>query len=167
MLKLLGAAGVLTGSGLLCAQRLRRERGHIRQLYAFAAALRAMEQRLALCQPPMEELLSAAREAAPEIALVLARISINQLENEDFSRQWENMTSDSALQLSEEEKRPIRLLGSLLGSSGAAEQCAALAQTAQQLERFARRRQEALEGRRRVWYTLALSAGALAVVMLI
>lgn len=166
-LRLLGALGILAGCGLLCAGVVGRERRHIRTLRGLSAGLTAMAQLLELSAPPMEELLEAAQRADRTTAAYFDRISLNHLENQTLSDQWNYLANDIVLQLNEDEKRWFCAPGQVLGRCDGEEQSACLRAAASELEQQAERRQTALEREQRLWYTMALSAGALGVVLLL
>lgn len=166
-LRLLGAMGILVGCGLLCAGVVHRERRHIRTLRGLSDGLIAMAQMLELSAPPMEELLEAAQRADRTTAEYFGRISLDNLEKHTLSDQWRRIAGDITLLLNEDEKRCFSAPGQVLGRCGGDEQSACLRAAAAELEQRAVRRQAALEREQRLWYTLALSAGALGVVLLL
>ena len=127
-----------------------------------------MERSLRRSAPPMEELLREVVDSAEgEVRSVLCRLSLNSLESAPFSAQWKRMTRNITLQLNEAERRALERPGTVLGRCGVEEQCACLGESERELRRFARDRELSLAEKRRVWYTLSLSAALLTVVELI
>ncbi len=168
MLRAVGALGVLLGALWGCGEQVSRERRCIRQLRGLAEALCAMERELRERSSPMEVLLREARRAGGAAAArILDCIALKNLENEDLSTQWRNMARNKALHLNEAERSLLARPGAVLGRCGVEEQCACLASAASALGQRAQRREAALGERRRMWYTLSLSAALLAVVTLL
>ncbi len=167
MNKGLGAACVLLGCLLPVCQRLRLERSHIAQLGALAQALDGMRLQLTICAPPMEELLAQAGRSPEEtVGRFFAALRLGELEQRPFSALWEIAIHTSGLFLSRDEREILSQVGQVLGSCGAEEQCDRLADAAEALRCSQTRRREALGREGRLWYTLAASAGLLAVLIL-
>ncbi len=167
MSKAVGAICVLLGCLLPVCQRLRLEREHIAQLGALAQALDGMRRQLTICAPPMEELLAqAGRSPEGHVRQFFAALRLEELEQRPFAALWEGAIRSSSLSLSREEWEILAQVGQVLGTCGAEEQCDRLANAAEALRRCQTRRREALRGEGRLWYTLAASAGLLAVLIL-
>ncbi|MCD8051314.1 MAG: stage III sporulation protein AB [Clostridiales bacterium] len=167
MVKCAGAVCVLLGCLLPVCQRLRMEREHIAQLGALAQALDGMRRQLTICAPPMEELLAqAGRSPEGTVRRFFAALRLKELEQRPFAALWEVAIQESGLSLSREERETLSQVGQVLGVCGAEEQCDRLADAAEALRRCQARRRETLRGEGRLWYTLAASAGLLAVLIL-
>lgn len=167
MVKGVGAVCVLLGCLLPVCQRLRLERSHIAQLGALAQALDGMRRQLTICAPPMEELLArAGRSPEGTMRRFFAALRLEELEQQPFAALWDGAIRASGLSLDREEWEALSQVGQVLGACGAEEQCDRLADAAESLRRCQARRREALRGERRLWYTLATSAGLLAVLIL-
>ncbi|MCD8352904.1 MAG: stage III sporulation protein AB [Clostridiales bacterium] len=167
MVKCAGAVCVLLGCLLPVCQRLRMEREHIVQLGALAQALDGMRRQLTICAPPMGELLAqAGRSPEGTVGRFFAALRLEELEQRPFAALWDSAICSSGLSLSREERETLSQVGQVLGTCGAEEQCDTLANAAEVLRRCQTRRREALRGERRLWYTLAASAGLLAVLIL-
>lgn len=167
MIKGVGAVCVLLGCLLPVCQRLRLERDHIAQLGALAQALEGMRRQLTICAPPMEELLAqAGRSPEGAAGRFFAALRLEELEQRPFAALWEGAIDASGLSLSREERETLSQVGQVLGACGAEEQCERLADAAEALRRCQTGRREALGREGRLWYTLAASAGLLAVLIL-
>ncbi|MCC8075584.1 MAG: stage III sporulation protein AB [Clostridiales bacterium] len=167
MVKAAGAVCVLLGCLLPVCQRLRLEREHIAQLGALAQALDGMRRQLTICAPPMEELLAqAGRTSEGVVGRFFAALRLEELEQRPFAALWDGAIHSSGLTLSREEREILSQVGQVLGACGVEEQCDSLADAAEDLRRCQTRRREALRGNGRLWYTLAASAGLLAVLIL-
>lgn len=168
MIRAVGALGVLLGAVWTCQEQVRRERKSIRQLRGLSEALGAMERELRERSSAMDVLLREAQRAGgEELSRILGRITLNNLETEDFSTQWNNMASDTALHLNQAERRLLERPGRVLGRSAVEEQCQCLDSVGRELRERAEAREAALRERRRLWYTLSVSAALLAVVTLL
>ncbi len=167
MIRVAGAVCVLLGCLLPVCQRLRLEQSHIAQLGALAQALDGMRRQLTICAPPMEELLAQAGRSPEEaVSRFFAALRLEELEQRPFVALWDGAIRSSGLSLDREERETLSQAGQVLGACGAEEQCDRLADTVEALRRCQTRRREALRGEGRLWYTLAASAGLLAVLIL-
>ncbi|MCD7838743.1 MAG: stage III sporulation protein AB [Clostridiales bacterium] len=167
MVKAAGAVCVLLGCLLPVCHRLRLEREHIAQLGALAQALDGMRRQLTICAPPMEELLAyAGRTPEGTVRRFFTALRLEELEQRPFVALWDGAIRSSGLALNREERETLSQVGQVLGTCGVEEQCDRLADAADTLRCYQTRRREALRGERRLWYTLAASAGLLVVLIL-
>lgn len=167
MVKAAGAVCVLLGYLLPVCQRLRMEREHIAQLGALTQALDGMRRQLTICAPPMEELLAqAGRSPECHVRQFFAALRLEELEQRPFAALWDGAIQESGFSLNQEERETLSQVGQVLGTCGTEEQCDRLANAAEALRCCQTRRREALRGEARLWYTLAASAGLLAVLIL-
>lgn len=165
---LLGSTCVLVGSAWACAQQLHGERVHLRQLHALASALEAMGRELQWSACPMEKLLKTACSSTDgEIRALMSALSLQNLEYKSISEQWIDMTRNKTLHLNTRERRILGRPGPVLGRCGVEQQCLVLSQTAQELRSCAEGWEGAMGEKRRLWYTLSISAALLLVVMLL
>lgn len=168
MIRAFGAVGVLLGAVWTCQEQVRRERKCIRQLRGLSEALSAMERELRERSSAMEVLLrEAQRVGGEELSRIFGRITLKNLETADFSTQWNNMASNTALHLNQAERQLLERPGRVLGRCSVEEQCQCLASVGRELRERAGAREAALRERRRLWYTLSVSAALLAVVTLL
>lgn len=169
MIRLLGAALVAAGGGILGFQAAAGLRRQVWSLEQMAGGLLALEGELELTAPPLPRLMerSAGRSEGPARALFAGCAQgLERLDEEEFSDLWRRLVGERT-ELGAQGQAVLAPLGELLGRYEAPRQREALAAARRRLEELAARQEDDCRRRGRVYQALGLSGGAFLVILLL
>ena len=170
MLKIVGAALLLTGGigfGLAAVRRLERR---VKTLQSLTEALELMERELDFRLPPMKELIweTARRSAEPASEFLAACAErMDELEGQPLSGLWQQAALDELPALKPCDREVLLSVGAVLGRYDAESQRGAISAARERLAGFLA---DAVEERRRqgrVYGALGATAGAFLVILLL
>lgn len=168
MLKMLGAVLVVLGTGSLGVGAIGRMKREVQMLRAFITALEGMEREISFQLTPMPALFwgLATRNEEP-LSGFFATLSraVEDLGEHDLSQRWKEGLR--ALPLSQRTQELLGELGDVLGRYDAESQCHAIAHTREELATSLQKLEGEGVQKRKLYVTLALTVGALLVILLL
>lgn len=166
MNKLVGAVLLILGSVLPAVEQNRERKKALHLTESMIQALNDIRRMLTLRSPEMESLLSGANfSETSETGCFFQQIRLDRLEERSFSLQWADALQ--TLPVSPDAKALLEPLGTVLGQCGLEEQCRCLRSTSEELEILLRRERERCSQEQRLGLTLSVSAGMMAVILLL
>lgn len=170
MLKLIGAAMLLTASAALGFGAAGTLNAQVCELEDLILSLKMMEWELSDRATPLPELLrrsSACMSGIVKDFYLLCISGVEQRRELPFSQIWHEAAESVSFHLGKQELSQLDHLGSVLGRYDAASQCAALRETRERLSRFLEDAQAQVKSAGRVYKTMGVASGALLAVVLL
>lgn len=170
MLRLVGAAMLLSASAALGFGAAGRLKSRVYQLEELILSLKTMEWELSDRLTPLPELLRRTSACMAGIVKEFYLLCLDGLERRrevPFSQIWREAADGVPFCLEEHELIHLENLGSILGRYDAASQCAALRETREQLDQLLNQAREQARSAGRVYKTMGVASGALLAVVLL
>ena len=170
MLRLVGAAMLLTASATLGFSAAGALNARVHELESLILSLKTMEWELSDRLTPLPELLRRVTTCTNGTVKELYLLCISGLERRrevPFLRIWREAIQCVPFHLEEQELAQLESLGAVLGRYDAASQCAALRESRVKLNELLKSAREQKEKLGRVYSTMGLASGALLVIVLL
>lgn len=170
MLRAAGAVCVLLGAAALGYSSVQRLKERAQTLSRLIGALGHLEEELTFCLTPLPALLdSLARQTEGTVGRFFQSCldGMRAAPQAGLRTSWRQAVDDRLGVLREEAQEAVRSLGDTLGRYDGEEQRQALRQTVARLERLRQQSEEERARLGKVYTTVSLAAGALAVIVLI
>jgi len=170
MLRLVGAAMLLTASAALGFGAAGTLNARVYELENLILSLKTMEWELADRLAPLPELLRRSSSCISGVVKDFYLLCISGLEHRreaPFSQIWQEAAESIPFHLDEHELSQLENLGSTLGRYDVTSQCAALRETREKLNVLLEKAREQKERMGRVYGTMGLASGALLVIVLL
>lgn len=168
-LKLFGALLIFTASIYIAAQRVKEQRKRIICLSDLLSSFRLMRSELSAAAPEMDGLCRVLKEAGGEYSALFYSVLIKRLDelgDKSFSELWADAADLCLSPLNAVEQRELKKLGSFLGRYELDKQTEALKCCIDKLSDSLELEEKLFGEKRKLSYTLALSAGALLIIIL-
>lgn len=170
MIRLIGAAMLLTASAALGFSAAGALRSRVYELENLILSLKTMEWELTDRRTPLPELMRRVSACMSGIVKEFYLLCLSGLERRGetpFSQLWREAVESVPFHLTEGELAQLESLGSMLGRYDVESQCAALRETRERLgEQLAQARAEKNRSGR-VYSTMGLACGTLLVIVLL
>lgn len=170
MLKFAGALLLLCGCVGVGMQQVRKMDRRVTVIRSLLRALETLERELSFRIPLMEEMLSAAANAAEEPTcsfLLLCKDQLKENTGTTFANIWNNAAKEKFFFLKKQELDPVCALGEILGRYDCEGQKQAIRQTCAALEDILVNAESERKNRGRVCKVLSTVIGAFLVILLL